>query len=322
MTLQTLTAPLQPHLAALNSFLDARAEVFEVEVQPLVHYTFAHSGKRLRPLLVFMCGYNGPQVDPGLVKAAAVVELVHLATLVHDDILDDAGMRHKAPTVVVEHGPHVAVLLGDALFAEALRMAAEYPTPEVCRAVALATRKVCAGEIGQTFQRGDLHTSVADYLRVIEGKTADLFAVSCYLGALLAHPRDGFPQAAEVYGRHLGIAYQMFDDVADLLGDEDRIGKTLGTDLASGKFTLPLIYLFEGRSDTERARLADQLRGGIVRGDLITLLAGEGIAERVTAAFDGQLNAATAALEPFGQLPAVEPLRALADFVRQQMARF
>lgn len=320
VNLQSLTAPLQPYMRALDAFLDARVAEFEREVQPLVRYTFAHSGKRLRPLLVFFSGLGNAAAHDALVKAAAVVELVHLATLVHDDILDEADMRHKAPTIVVEHGPHVAVLLGDALFAEALRLAASYPTPQICYAVALATRRVCAGEIGQTFQRGDLHTSVADYLRVIEGKTADLFAVSCYVGALLAHPESGFPQAAETYGRHLGIAYQMFDDVADLVGDASRIGKTLGTDLATGKFTLPLIYLFEGRDDAERARLAGLLREDLAREDLVALLDREGVMQRVVAAFDAQLDAARAALAPYGTLPPVAPLNALTTFVHQQMA--
>jgi octaprenyl-diphosphate synthase len=318
----SLTGPLKPQMSALDAFLEAEVLEFEPEVQELVRYTFAHSGKRLRPMLVFFSGWGADaSAMQGLVKAAAVVEMVHLATLVHDDILDSATLRHNAPTLVAQNGAHVAVLLGDALFSEALRLAAQFPTTEVCRVVALATRRVCSGEIGQTFQRGNDALSREAYYRVIELKTAELFRASCFLGAYVGGHGDEFAKAADAFGLHLGTAYQIFDDVADLVGDEAAIGKTLGTDLASGKFTLPLLMLLEGRDEKDRAELEKEL-SSMKAADIGRLLSEGNIIARVRDAFEAEVRAAEDALAPFASLPASEPLNALASYVRGLMARF
>lgn len=168
--------------AALETFLDAQAERFEPEMVPLVRECLEHSGKKLRPLLVFLVYADGvAEMPEEVIQAGAIVELVHLATLVHDDILDEADLRHRAETMVSRYGAHVAVLLGDALFAHALELAADYPDGSVCRAVARATRQVCSGEIAQTFARRDAVPSVESYLRMIDLKTAELFKVSAQL---------------------------------------------------------------------------------------------------------------------------------------------
>ena len=174
-----------------------------------------------------------------LVRVAGVVEMVHLATLVHDDIMDRAEIRRNCRTAAREFGTDAAVLLGDALFSQALYVAAQFPTTEVCRLVAESTRKVCSGEIMQTLRRRDLNISLAEYRRMIDLKTAELFRVACLLGARLSGHIAPFVEAADRFGHHLGIAYQLYDDLADFVGEEQRIGKTLGTDLATGKLTLP-----------------------------------------------------------------------------------
>jgi octaprenyl-diphosphate synthase len=297
-------------MASLNTFLESEVGQFEPEVQEMARYTFAHSGKRLRPILVFFSGWGGKGDSAEVVKAAAIVEMVHLATLVHDDILDSATLRHGAPTLVAKYGAHQAVLLGDALFSEALRLAAQFPTTEICRIVATATRRVCEGEIGQTFARGNDRLTRAAYYRVIELKTAELFRASCRLG-----------DAADDYGMHLGTAYQIFDDVADILGDEKSIGKTLGTDLASGKFTLPLLLLLEKSPEAERAKIA----AGLAKRDgaeLRRMLVEAGVVEAVRAAFDAEVDAALAALKPFAANASCEPLDSLATFVRGLMERY
>jgi len=320
VSMASLTAPLEAHMDALNAFLLDEQNQFEPELIEMVRDTFAHSGKRLRPILTFFSGWNGEAPVPGLVKCSAIVEMVHLATLVHDDILDGASLRHGAPTSVAVNGAHAAVLLGDALFSEALRLAAEFPTTEVCRVVALATRRVCAGEIGQTFQRGNSHLSLERYFRVIELKTAELFRASCYLGALIGGHGEAFAKAADAYGLHLGRAYQIFDDVTDLLGDEGAIGKTLGTDLASGKFTLPLLYLLEERSEEDRVALAHNLTGMNVA-KIRHLLDQSSIIDRVKAAFNAEVKAATDSIAPFASLPPSSPLNALAAYVGTMVDR-
>ena len=322
--LAVVTSRVQPHLDALQEFFAAETGAFEPELRELVGYCLGHSGKRIRPVLVFLAGATpGEDAHPDLVKAAAVVELVHVATLVHDDILDDASLRHNAATVSVKHGADVAVLLGDALFSHALCLAASFPTTEVCRAVAEATRRVCAGEIGQTFFKGRPEIQMADYFRIIDLKTAELFRVSCHLGALLGGHGEGFATAAATFGRQLGIAYQIFDDLADYVGREDRIGKTLGTDLASGKFTLPLMLLLERLDESERRDLVGRIRDGAGEtiGDLSDRLREVGVDSAVRERFEQELALGEAALQPYADLPPAAGLLACSAFVRSQMDR-
>lgn len=255
-------AMLAPHMAELDRFLHGQLEAFEPEIRTMADYCIDTSGKRIRPALVFLSGWRGPgTVTADLVRVAAVVELVHLATLVHDDIMDEADVRRNRRTASREYGPTAAVLLGDALFAHALHLATQFPTNEVCAAVSDSTRKVCAGEIVQTLRRGSTNITRADYQRIVDLKTAELFRVSCFLGARLAGFEPGFVEAASRFGRHLGIAYQIYDDLVDFFGDEVRIGKTLGTDLASGKLTLPLLALLDRLPAAERAELIAEVTG-------------------------------------------------------------
>ena len=255
-------AMLSPQMAALDVFLHGQIAAFEPEIRAMVDYCVDASGKRIRPALVFLSGWREPAaVAPDLVRVAAVVELVHLATLVHDDIMDGAEVRRNRRTAARVYGSTAAVLLGDALFAHALHLATQFPTTEICSAVSDSTRRVCSGEIVQTLRRGSTNITRSDYRRIIDLKTAELFRVSCFLGARLAGSSDRYVHAVAEFGRHLGVAYQMYDDLADYFGEEKRIGKTLGTDLASGKLTLPLIALMERLDDDSRADLTGEILG-------------------------------------------------------------
>jgi octaprenyl-diphosphate synthase len=313
-----------PQLAALDRFMRAQAEQFEPEIREMAAYCLESSGKRLRPTLVFFSGWRGDGViDESLVKAAGVVEMVHLATLVHDDIMDLAELRRNRQTAARKYGPDAAVLLGDALFSQALHVAAQFPTPEVCRLVSASTRRVCSGEIMQTLRRRDISVSLEEYRRMIDLKTAELFRVSCYLGAMLSAQAPGFADAADRFGHHLGIAYQIYDDLVDFLGEEKQIGKTLGTDLATGKLTLPLMLLLEKLPAAERAAIVAALRDGRSPG----LLASQqrmqelGIGLAVMETIDNELSAALAALEPFSGVAACPLLRQLVALLKRQVAK-
>ena len=184
----------------------------------------------------------------------------HIATLVHDDILDRAEKRRGQSTISARFGAHTAVLLGDAMFSHALHLAAQFDTVEVCRLVSRSTRRVCAGEIAQTFRRGDWNLPLDYYLELLDMKTGELFSISTYLGGLLSgYPRQHC-QALRRFGSNLGIAYQAYDDLADFIGDEKKIGKTLGTDLSSGKATLPLIQFFNRQNETATMELTRALQ--------------------------------------------------------------
>lgn len=318
----TVFARLKPHMAALDVFLRGQLAAFEPEIRDMADYCIDTSGKRIRPALVFLSGWGGgdaPSAD--LVRVAAVVELVHLATLVHDDIMDEADLRRSRRTASREYGPEAAVLLGDALFAHALHLAAQFPTPEICHAVSDSTRKVCAGEIVQTLRRGTTNITREDYFRVIDLKTAELFRISCFLGGKLGGFPAEFVEASSRFGRHLGIAYQIYDDLADFFGQEKRIGKTLGTDLQSGKVTLPLLALLERLPADERSLLVDEIlhRREPDLAGRIRQMGEVGVFAIVVAEVETELAKAEAALIPHAGLPPVPLLLQLCETLRHQV---
>ncbi len=316
-------ALLSPYMAELDRFLRGQLVAFEPEIRAMADYCIDTSGKRIRPALVFLSGWRGPAtVTPDLVRVAAVVELVHLATLVHDDIMDEADVRRSRRTASREYGPTAAVLLGDALFAHAVYLATQFPTTEICAAVSDSMRKVCAGEIVQTLRRRSTNITRADYQRIVDLKTAELFRVSCFLGARLAGSEPGYVDAASRFGRHLGIAYQIYDDLVDFFGDESRIGKTLGTDLASGKLTLPLLVLLERLPATERAALVSELAGEHPPQLALRLrqMREFGIFGLVAEAVDAEITAATAALQEWPGYDSTPLLLGLCDVLKAQVA--
>ncbi len=313
---------LRPHMAALDRFLSQQVQAFEPEIREMADYCIDTSGKRIRPTLVFLSGWQENDMPSDeLVKAAAVVELVHLATLVHDDIMDEAELRRNRRTAAKEYGATAAVLLGDALFSHALHLAAQFPTTEVCHMVSESTRKVCAGEIVQTLRRGSTRITREDYWRIIDLKTAELFRVSCHLGALLSGAPSGYVDAAARFGRHLGIAYQVYDDLADFFGDEGRIGKTLGTDFESGKITLPLLVLLEKLPVAERTDLIEEICGR-QPGDMerrLGQMAEYGVFQTVSAAVQEEIVSAQQALASFPNEPPSALLLQLCEVLRTQV---
>lgn len=324
LSFATVFAMLKPHMAALDDFLRLQLESFEPEIRSMADYCIDTSGKRIRPALVFLSGWkNETTISPDLVRIAAVVELVHLATLVHDDIMDEADVRRNRRTAAREYGSAAAVLLGDALFSHALNLATQFPTTEVCAAVSESTRRVCAGEIIQTLRRGSTNINLADYRRIIDLKTAELFRVSCFLGSRLAGYELPFVHAASHYARQLGIAYQIYDDLADFFGDEKNIGKTLGTDLASGKLTLPLFTLLDRLPKEERAALLDEIQGRRPH-DLsrrLNQMTELNVFDAVASAIHTELETAANFLKPYSTLPPTPLLLRLSDVLRHQVAR-
>jgi octaprenyl-diphosphate synthase len=312
-----------PHMAALDGFMRHQVSQFEPEIREMAAYCLDISGKRLRPTMVFICGWGGAGVvSENLVRAAGVVEMVHLATLVHDDIMDRAEIRRNRRTAARAFGPDAAVLLGDALFSQALHIAAQFPTTEVCRLVSESTRKVCSGEIMQTLRRRDTNISLEEYRRMIDLKTAELFRVSCFLGASLSGHTPDFARAADKFGHHLGIAYQIYDDLVDFLGEEQQIGKTLGTDLATGKLTLPLMLLLEKVTPAERAAIVQAFHDGQSPGLAASRQRMQelGVVAGVFQAIEDELTIATGALDSYHALMPVPLMRQLAAMLQGKVA--
>ncbi len=322
---QEIYAPVSAYLDALDAYLHEQLSELEPEIREHAAYVFSHSGKRLRPMLVAYSGWTdeGPENNPALVSLGAVIELVHLATLVHDDILDDADMRHRQETVARKFGPSTAVLVGDALFAHALSLAAEFPTTEICRVVARATSRVCAGEIAQTLEGRSFIANLDRYFRIISLKTAELFRVSSQLGARLGGYSQDFVTDAARFGHHLGMAYQIFDDLTDLVGTEAAIGKTLGTDLASGKLTLPSLLLLRELPQAESDELLKCAKlGSDQAGTLFAAKMAEYQVETlVRDYFEKEISQAEQSLHRHDGSPPVAHLNRIGNFIRAQMQR-
>jgi len=274
---------------------------FDPALRSYAEYALNGNGKHLRPALVALCADTLGTIGEDHEVAAVVIEMVHLATLVHDDVMDEAAIRRGRATLAANWGNETAVLFGDCLFAEALRLAASFPTPEVCRAVSSATNTVCAGEILQTRNRGNFDLSLEDYLRVIDMKTAELFALSCDLAAFLTHASDAHRTALKQFGRRFGVAYQIFDDCQDVFGSEAQAGKSLGTDLAKGKLTLPLIELRRRVSNGDLIKLEALFRRGDVSGvlDLRPLLTRHGVLNACESVIRSKLDEAREPLAEF-----------------------
>jgi len=242
-SLSALYAPIAAELAAAERiFQDELGSRFPF-VQQLVDHSADFQGKRLRPALLLLCGRACGPLSEAHAVLAAVVEMIHTATLVHDDVLDEAMIRRHAATVNTEWGNETAVLLGDYLFTHAFHLAASLDSTRACRWIGHATNKVCEGEMRQIHHRGNLDLDENDYLAIIEAKTAELTAVSCRLGASYAGAPEVTVAALDRYGRNLGIAFQIADDVLDIWGEERVTGKSLGSDLEKQKLTLPVIHL-------------------------------------------------------------------------------
>lgn len=248
---------VEPFLQSVAKRLAAQTDEFEPQIAAYARYALTAQGKQLRPILVSLSGATVGKLNESHLTVAVIIEMVHLATLVHDDVLDGADLRRGRPSLAANWGNELSVLLGDCLFAQALKLAASFPTPEICRSVAAATSTVCAGEILQTRARGDFDVSRSHYFKVLGMKTAELFALSCVLGGLLSHANAGLREALRQYGLALGTAYQLYDDCLDLLGSEVVAGKTLGADLGEGKMTLPILIVRDRASAPDKQRLQE-----------------------------------------------------------------
>lgn len=255
-----LISPIAPFLSAVSERLIQEVNTFEPGIVNYARYAVDAQGKQIRPTLLGLSANALDGITEELVRAAVIIEMIHLATLVHDDVMDQATIRRKRPTLALRCGTTTSVLLGDCMFAHALTLAAQYPTPDICRAVASAAKTVCTGEILQSEGAYGLELSRQDYLRILQMKTAELFALSCQLGAWLGKAPERCVIALREYGMALGTAYQLYDDCLDLYGDEAEAGKSLGIDLATGKLTLPILLLLERGGNQMRARLQEKIQ--------------------------------------------------------------
>jgi heptaprenyl diphosphate synthase len=279
---------------------------------------FAAGGKRIRPALVLLAAKCGRYELTRLTPAAVAVELTHAATLVHDDVIDRASVRRGRPTVAALLGDEPAIVVGDFYFAKAYEQAAGTAVTEVVAILARAVMNICAGEVHQQAIRYRYHTDVDEYMRRIEAKTATLLAACCDIGALMGGLDESKRSALRTFGRLLGLAFQIADDVLDYEGSQDEIGKPIGQDIAEGFATLPLMLAMQ------EPKIAAELKSLLVDQHVLNADEAKQVVDLVRASHGPQhaLDRARAlATEARGQLArldgsgASEALAALSDYV-------
>ncbi|HZW25434.1 MAG TPA: octaprenyl diphosphate synthase [Gallionella sp.] len=255
---------LAADMAAVDAVIRARLHSEVVLVNQIGEYIVSSGGKRLRPMLVLLSaqafGYSG-QYQHNL---AAVVEFIHTATLLHDDVVDESELRRGRETANALFGNAASVLVGDFLYSRAFQMMVEVGEMRVMQTLADATNIIAEGEVLQLLNCNDADVDIPNYMRVIHYKTAKLFEAAMRLGAILGKASAADEDAAAKYGMHLGTAFQLIDDVLDYSADEAQTGKHLGDDLAEGKPTLPLIFAMQNGTPEQTAIV----RGAIEQGDV------------------------------------------------------
>ncbi len=236
-------APVGQELAGIEDRLRAALHQSDPFIDELAQRSFRLGGKRLRPALLLLTAQAAGGINNDHRTLAAVVEMIHTATLVHDDVLDEADIRRHEDTINARWNNQTSILLGDYLFSQAFYLASSLETTYGCRTIGRSTNIVCAGELLQTAASGNFDLSREQYFRIIEAKTAELCACCCSLGAHYAGCDQQTAEQLKTFGHQLGIAFQIADDLLDLIGEEQTVGKSLGTDLTKQRMTLPLIML-------------------------------------------------------------------------------
>ena len=316
--------------AALALIADDMREMDEVIVQrlksevPLVsqvsHYIVAAGGKRLRPaLLLLMCGalgYRGGQRH----NLAAVVEFIHTATLLHDDVVDDSTLRRGRATANEAFGNPASVLVGDFLYSRAFQMMVDAGDIRIMQTLAEATNVIAEGEVLQLMNMHDATLSEDGYLRVIRSKTAKLFEASARLAALLAKSSPALEQSCADYGQALGTAFQVIDDVLDYDGDAAEMGKNLGDDLREGKATLPLIIAMQRGTEAERATIRQAIESGGTEqmAQIVAIVQRSGALQATRDAAAAEAQRALNALQALPQNPYSDALQQLASQLLQR----
>ena len=321
MSFVSMLAPVADDMRRVDQLISERLESDVALVRQVAQYIVAAGGKRLRPaLLLLACGALGYRGEARL-TLAAVVEFIHTATLLHDDVVDESQLRRGMRTANAAFGNAASVLVGDFLYSRAFQMMVALDDMRVMRVLAEATNTIAAGEVMQLMGSHDPEVDEARYLEVIRRKTAKLFEAAARLGAVLARSEPAVEQGLTHYGAHVGTAFQLIDDVLDYSGDETAIGKSLGDDLAEGKPTLPLIHAMRAGAPAEQAVVRRAILGG-GRDDFAGVFAAIrrcGSLDYARAAAQREADAALAALAPLPQSEFKRSLLELASFsvVRQ-----
>ena len=316
MDLSAIRAPVSEDLQAVDELILQRLQSNVVLINQIGHYIVGSGGKRLRPLLVLhaarACGYRGERH----IDMATIVEFIHTATLLHDDVVDGSELRRNRDTANAVWGNEASVLVGDFLYSRAFEMMVDVGIMRVMDVLSHATNRIAEGEVLQLLNTRDPDTDESRYMEVIMRKTATLFEAGTRLGAVLAESPDYIEEAMAAYGLNLGIAFQLIDDALDYAADQGEMGKRLGDDLEEGKPTLPVIHAMSMGTAEQRQMLREAIEhGGRERIDEVAAVIATTNAITYTAELArGYARLAQEALAVLAPSDATDALAALADF--------
>ena len=261
LDLKPIYAPIADYLKSVEQILRSELVSETPFVDQLLEHSWLLGGKRIRPVFLLLSGACCGEISDAHLKMAASLEMIHTATLVHDDVLDEAKTRRHRATANSTWGNKVSVLLGDYLFTHAFHVAALSGSADALRMLAQASNRVCEGEMRQNHWQGKFSLTEEAYLKMVSEKTAELCDVGCRIGAVLSGADDNTVEGFAGYGRNLGVAFQIIDDVLDVVGQTEKVGKTLGTDLVNQKPTLPIIHCLKNLSNEDKSNLIEILAG-------------------------------------------------------------
>jgi octaprenyl-diphosphate synthase len=316
LDLPAILALAAPDMAAVDALIRHRLGSDVVLVNQVAEHIVSGGGKRLRPMLLLLAARALGHQGPDALQLAAVVEFIHTATLLHDDVVDESDLRRGRKTANAVFGNAASVLVGDFLYSRSFQLMVELERVEVMKILADTTNAIAEGEVLQLLHIRNPDTDEPAYLRVIERKTAVLFAAATRLGALLAGADAAVQQALHDYGMALGYAFQIADDVLDYSADEAALGKHLGDDLAEGKATLPLIHAILHSDAATRERLRAIVQEGDVDAmpEVLAAIDASGGIDYSRKRAEDYADAAERALEGLGDNEAVAALRGLAHY--------
>lgn len=311
-----LYAPVVKELVEVESILERELASRDPQVNALLRHGIRLGGKRLRPALLLLAAKACGEATRDHLLLAAVLEMIHLATLVHDDVLDEATVRRHCETLNARAGNQASVLVGDFLFSHSFYLASTLSSTHACQRIGRTTNIVCEGEMRQIQSCGDLDIDETRYFEIIDAKTAELCACCCELGAYYAGAEPEVVINLRKFGQHIGIAFQIVDDLLDLMGNEHQAGKSLGTDLDQTKLTLPLIHLLANVPSGRRAQVRDLVtKPEKSRGPLLQLMRDTDSVKYARDCGRQHTQAARGCLAGLSPSPARTALESLTEFV-------
>ena len=306
-------------LAAVRVCISAQLVTGDDSIDAMLREIGLRNGKMLRPAMVLLVAKSCANITETHIRIAAIVELLHAATLLHDDVLDEAQSRRKASTANRLWGNESAVLLGDFLLGKVFVMCSHLEQRGIAQVLSDTAVEICRGELSQNIQRRNFELTQDRYCEIIRDKTAALFSACCYVSSVAAGGEEQRSMRLREFGLKVGMAFQITDDLLDVVGDEASVGKTLGTDLATEKITLPIIHLLSTVDEGQRLSLIKKLTGKVERAELRDMLEATGSLDYTRAVAQRYCDEAVALIETMEDLSDKDGLPAIA---RSMAARY